>query len=53
MDEALPFTLGLVNPQEHPTDLLFLNYFLSIAMVTAIVYLFMVVIKLIKRKIFL
>jgi hypothetical protein len=50
MEDAFPFKLGLVNPQEHPTDILFLNYFLSIVMVAVMIYLFMVVIKLIIRK---
>lgn len=50
MEDVFPFKLGLVNPQEHPTDILFLNYFLSIAMVTVMTYFFMVVINLIIRK---
>jgi hypothetical protein len=47
MDDAFPFELGLVNPQEHPTDILFIYYFLSIAIVTVIIYFFLVAIKLI------
>jgi hypothetical protein len=50
MEEAFPFKLGLVNPQEHPTDILFMNYFLSIIMVTVTIYLFMTFIKLIVQK---
>jgi hypothetical protein len=49
MEDAFPFELGLVNPQEHPTDILFLNYFLSIAIVTVIIYIFLVAIKLIRK----
>lgn len=49
MEDAFPFELGLVNPQEHPTDILFLNYFLSIAIVTVIIYIFLVAVKLIRK----
>lgn len=50
MEDAFPYELGLVNPQEHPTDILFLNYFLSIAIVTVIIYIFLVAVKLKENK---
>lgn len=49
MEDAFPFKLGLVNPQEHSTDILFINYFFSIAIVTLIIYIFLVALKLIKN----
>jgi len=41
-----PFSLGVVSPQEHPTELLVFNYFLSIVIVTLVVYLLMMMVKL-------
>ncbi len=50
MEDAFPFELGLVNPQEHPTEILFINYVLSIAIVTVIIYIFLLAIKLIRKS---
>lgn len=51
MEEAFPFKLGLVDPQEHPTDILFLNYFLSTFIVTLTIVLLMLLVKISRRKI--
>jgi hypothetical protein len=38
LDESFPFELGLLDPREHPTDILFLNYLLSIVSIATVVF---------------
>lgn len=38
LDESFPFELGLLDPREHPADILFLNYLFSIVSIAMIIY---------------
>lgn len=38
MEKDLPLTLGLLSPQENPTDLLFFNYVFSIFILTLTIF---------------
>jgi hypothetical protein len=38
MEDDFPLTVGLLNPQENPTDLLFFNYVFSILIITLSAY---------------
>ncbi|WP_442600046.1 hypothetical protein [Neobacillus sp. D3-1R] len=38
LNESFPFKLGLLDPREHPTDILFFNYLLSIVSIAIVVF---------------
>jgi hypothetical protein len=38
LDESFPFELGLLDPREHPTDILLFNYWLAIVIIAMVVY---------------
>ncbi|WP_423410152.1 hypothetical protein AABM38_09555 [Heyndrickxia sp. MSNUG] len=43
LDDAIPFHLGLVNPQEHPTSLLIGNYSLQVILASIIFYILIMI----------
>lgn len=50
MEDAFPFRLGFVSPQEHPTTLLLENYLLQLVIAVFAVYVILIAIKYLLRK---
>jgi hypothetical protein len=45
IDDSFPFELGLVDPRNHPTDILFINYSLSVFIIGTFIYIIYFVIR--------
>ncbi|MEW8987632.1 MAG: hypothetical protein AB2401_11635, partial [Bacillus sp. (in: firmicutes)] len=51
LDDAFPFELGLVSPQENPTKILIGNYLLLVVAAVGTVYMILVWIKVLSKRI--
>lgn len=51
LDDAFPFELGLVSPQENPTKIIIGNYLFLVMAAVLFVYMFLVCIKLLFKRI--